>query len=165
MVRKPSIGPGSEAQIPLECFVFHDMREAIADQRRDRMAKVRVAYLFKWQDIEAKSDLERLRLVLDHLPDEGLMKKLEAQRDKGRNDYPVRPVWNSVLAGILYQHASVESLRRELRRNGELREGCGFDPLKGCDAVPPSYVYTRFLKRLKRCSTRWWIGSRHYCRR
>lgn len=114
------------------------------------MAKLLVRYLFKWQDVEAKSDLERLRLVLDHLPDEALMKKLEAHRDKGRDDYPIRPVWNSVLAGIVYQHESVESLRRELCRNGELREGCGFDPHKGSAAVPPCYVYTRFLKLLLR---------------
>jgi hypothetical protein len=112
------------------------------------MAKLLVTYLFKWQDVEAKSDLERLRLVLEHLPDEALMKKLEAHRDKGRDDYPIRPVWNSVLAGIVYQHKSVESLRRELLRNGELRESCGFDPHKGSDAVPPSYGYTRFLKLL-----------------
>jgi hypothetical protein len=77
-----------------------------------------------------------------------LMKKLEAHRDKGRDDYPIRPVWNSVLAGIVYQHGSVESLRRELLRNGELREGCGFDPHKGSNAVPPSCGYTRFLKLL-----------------
>jgi hypothetical protein len=114
------------------------------------MAKLLVPYLFKWQEVEAKSDLERLRLVLDHLPDEALMQKLEAHRDKGRDDYPIRPVWNSVLAGIVYQHESVESLRRELLRNGDLREGCGFDPHKGSDAVPPSYVYTRFLKLLMR---------------
>ena len=112
------------------------------------MAKLLVPYLFKWQDVEAKSDLERLGLVLEYLPDEALMKKLEAHRDKGRDDYPIRPVWNSVLAGIVYQHGSVESLRRELLRNGELREGCGFDPQKGSAAVPPSYVYTRFLKLL-----------------
>jgi hypothetical protein len=112
------------------------------------MAKLLVPYLFKWQEVEAKSDLERLRLVLEHLPDETLMKKLEAHRDKGRDDYPIRPVWNSVLAGIVYQHESVESLRRELLRNGELREGCGFDPCKGSAAVPPCYVYTRFLKLL-----------------
>ena len=112
------------------------------------MAKLLVPYLFKWQEVEAKSDLERLRLVLEHLPDEALMKKLEAHRNKGRDDYPIRPVWNSVLAGIVYQHESVESLRRELLRNGELREGCGFDPHKGSGAVPPSWVYTRFLKLL-----------------
>ena len=38
------------------------------------MAKLLVPYLFKWQEVEAKSDLERLRLVLDHLADEALMK-------------------------------------------------------------------------------------------
>jgi hypothetical protein len=132
----------------LEFSVSHDMREAIQDTGETRMAKLLVPYLFKWQEVEAKSDLERLRLVLEHLPDETLMKKLEAHRDKGRDDYPIRPVWNSVLAGIVYQHESVESLRRELLRNGELREGCGFDPCKGSAAVPPCYVYTRFLKLL-----------------
>jgi len=112
------------------------------------MAKLLVAYLFKWQDVEAKSDLEQLRLVVNHLPDEALMAKLEGHRKWGRDDYPIRPVWNSILAGIVYQHESVESLRRELLRNGELREGCGFDPHKGSDAVPPAWVYTRFLKLL-----------------
>src|SRR4030042_988398 len=87
-------------------------------------------------------------LVLEHLPDEGLMQKLEEQRKWGRNDYPIRPVWNSVLAGIVYQHQSIDSLRRELLRNGELRGRCGFDPHKGSGAVPPSWVYTRFLRLL-----------------
>jgi Transposase DDE domain/Transposase domain (DUF772) len=126
------------------------MKEATQDTGERRMARLLVPYLFKWQEVEAKSDLERLRLVLEHLPDEGLMKKLEAHRNKGRDDYPIRPVWNSVLAGIVYQHTSVESLRRELLRNGELREGCGFDPHKGSEAVPPSSVYSRFLKLLVR---------------
>jgi hypothetical protein len=134
----------------LEFFVSHDMRKAFQDTGETGMAKLLVSYLFKWQEVEAKSDLERLRLVVDHLPDEAFMKKLEEHRKKGRDDYPIRPVWNSVLAGIVYQHKSVESLRRELLRNGELREGCGFDPHKGSDAVPPCWVYTRFLKLLMR---------------
>ena len=145
--REPSLDL-LEVKNQLEFSVSHDMREAIQDTGETRMAKLLVPYLFKWQEVEAKSDLERLRLVLEHLPDEALMKKLEAHRDKGRDDYPIRPVWNSVLAGIVYQHESVESLRRELLRNGELREGCGFDPCKGSAAVPPCYVYTRFLKLL-----------------
>ncbi|HJX60827.1 MAG TPA: transposase, partial [Thermodesulfobacteriota bacterium] len=109
------------------------------------MAKLLTPYLFTWKEVEAKSDLERLMLVLEHLPDEGLMQKLEEQRKWGRNDYPIRPVWNSVLAGVVYQHESIDSLRRELLRNGELRERCGFDPHRGSEAVPPSWVYTRFL--------------------
>jgi hypothetical protein len=112
------------------------------------MAKLLAPYLFTWKEVEAKSDLERLRLVLKHLPDEGLMQQLEEQRKGGRDDYPIRPVWNSVLAGVVYQHGSMESLRRELLRNGELRERCGFDPHQGSGAVPPSWVYTRFLKLL-----------------
>ena len=138
----------SKVKYQLESSVSHDMKEAVQDTGETRMAKLLVPYLFKWQDVEARSDLERLSLVLEHLPDEALMKKLEAHRNRGRDDYPIRPVWNSVLAGIVYQHESVESLRRELLRNGELREGCGFDPCKGSAAVPPSSVYTRFLKLL-----------------
>lgn len=75
-------------------------------------------------------------MVLDHLPDEELMRKLEQERGKGRDDYPVRAVWNSILAGIVFQHPSIESLRRELLRNAQLREICGFDPCLGERAVP-----------------------------
>jgi hypothetical protein len=112
------------------------------------MAKLMTPYLFSWQEVEARSDLERLRLVLDNIGDEELMRKLEEHRKWGRDEYPIRPVWNSVLAGIVYQHWSVDSLRRELSRNGQLRDQCGFDPQKGAGAVPPPWVYTRFLKLL-----------------
>jgi len=112
------------------------------------MAKLMTPYLFTWQEVEASSELERLKLVLDHIGDEELMRKMEEHRKWGRDEYPIRPVWNSVLAGIVYQHPSVESLRRELSRNGQLRDQCGFDPQRGSGAVPPPYVYTRFLKLL-----------------
>jgi hypothetical protein len=54
------------------------------------------------------------------------------------------------LAGIVFQHESVESLRRELSRNGELRDLCGFDPLGGERTIPSSDAYSRFLKNLIR---------------
>ena len=137
-----------ELKIVLEFSVTHDIRRVSQGRREVLMAKLLAPYLFTWREVEAKSDIERLMLVLGHLPDEGLMRKLEEHRKWGRDDYPIRPVWNSVLAGIVYQHQSVDSLRRELLRNGELRERCGFDPHKGSGAVPPSWVYTRFLKLL-----------------
>ena len=112
------------------------------------MAIIPQQRLFGWREIDELGDLERLVLVLEYLPDEKLMQRLERERGRGRNDYPVRTVWNSILAGIVFQHTSVESLRRELRRNGQLRELCGFDPARGEDAVPPSYVYSRFLVKL-----------------
>jgi len=112
------------------------------------MAIIPQAELFSWQQIDAASDMDRLRWVLESIPDEKLMQTLEAQRQGRRDDYPIRAVWNSLLAGIVFEHRSVESLRRELRRNAELRQCCGFDAFKGQQAVPPSGVYSRFLKKL-----------------
>ena len=90
------------------------------------MAIIPQQRLFDWQEIEELGDLERLVLVLNHMPDEKLMRHLELNRGLGRNDYPVRAMWNSVLAGVVYQHPTIESLRRELARNGQLRSLCGF---------------------------------------
>jgi len=47
-------------------------------------------------------------------------------------------------SGIVYQHPSIESLRRELSRNGQLREMCGFTG----SVAPPQWVYSRFLAKL-----------------
>jgi hypothetical protein len=112
------------------------------------MAIIAQKRLFGWEEIEELGDLQRLQLVLEYLPDEKLMRVLEEERDRGRNEYPVRAVWNSVLAGVVYEHASVESLRRELTRNGQLRQMCGFEVERGAGAVPPSWAYSRFLRTL-----------------
>ena len=112
------------------------------------MAIIAQKEIFSWEQIDTSSDLDRLRMALAVMPDEKLMRELEARRSGKRDDYPIRAVWNSIVAGIVFQHCSVESLRRELLRNGELRAACGFLVLKGDLAVPPASVYTRFLQRL-----------------
>ena len=112
------------------------------------MAIIPQKSLFGWRDVEELGDLERLVLVLETLPDEALVRAMEIARFKGRDDYPVRAVWNSILAGLVYQHPSIASLRRELLRNAQLREVCGFDLWGGPSVVPPDYVYSRFLKKL-----------------
>ncbi|KHO62849.1 transposase [Thermoanaerobacter sp. YS13] len=108
------------------------------------MAIIPQQTFFVWSEIENLGDLERLRLVLEYMPDEELMRVLEKERGKGRDDYPVRAMWNSILAGVVFEHTSIESLRRELLRNGQLRFMCGFRNGK----VPGAYVYTRFLRKL-----------------
>ena len=100
------------------------------------MAAIIQPHLFSWQDVEAESDLNRLQLVLNNLPDEEVVSSLEMKRANGCNTYPIRPTWNAVLAGVVFQHPTVESLLRELRRNGQLRDACGFNPLLGANAVP-----------------------------
>jgi len=113
------------------------------------MAIIPQTKLFCWEDVENLGDLERLRLVLESIPDESLMRKLEAHRGWGRDDYPVRAMWNSLLAGVVFQHKSGASLRRELRRNDRLRWICGFDPVKKAKkAVPGAWNYSRFLQSL-----------------
>ena len=69
---------------------------------------------FSWQAVEGLPDLDRLRLVLDTLPDEEIVAALESGRGRGRNDYPVRAMWRALIAGVVFQHASIQSLLREL---------------------------------------------------
>ncbi|MCY4554927.1 MAG: transposase [Chloroflexi bacterium] len=54
---------------------------------------------------------------------------LEVSRGRGRNDYPVSAMWRALIAGVVFQHASIQSLLREMGRNPALLEICGFDPL------------------------------------
>lgn len=112
------------------------------------MASISQKTLFGWDQIEALGDLKRLQLVLDNLPDEALVRKLEQERDRGRDDYPIRPTWNALVSGVVFQHPTVEALLRELRRNAQLRQVCGFDVVKGLEAVPNSWAFSRFLAQV-----------------
>ncbi len=123
---------------------FHAESSVHPRKRKEalRMAIIRQRRLFSWREVEDLQDLERLRLVIEHMPDEELMRLLEEERGCGRDDHPVRGMWNSLLAGVVFGHESIESLRRELARNAQLREMCGLE------RVPSAAAYTRFLKRL-----------------
>lgn len=116
------------------------------------MAIIHELNLFSWKDfqndLQNLGDLERLKLVIENLPDAKLMHTLRVLRGRGRNDYPIVAMWNSLLAGIVFEHISIESLRRELSRNAQLREMCGFNPILGVDAVPSKSAYNRFLSSL-----------------
>lgn len=84
---------------------------------------------FSWNEVDRISDLRRLELVLDALPDGDIIRALRAVRKNGRNEYPVSAMWRSLIAGIVFQHESIESLIRELNRNSSLLALCGFSPV------------------------------------
>jgi len=63
--------------------------------------------------IEILGELERFLLALPGMNDEALMLRLEARRGKGRNDYPVRVMWNLIIAMKVFGHWTVESFRRK----------------------------------------------------
>ena len=115
--------------------------------------------LFEESDFEYLGDLERLQMVLETLDDEKLIHKLYRIRGKGRNDWPCEAMWNSFIASFLFEHETVESLLRELRRNKQLRTICGFEPksVRQKDGsikiyvAPSASAYSKFLKNLVTC--------------
>ena len=46
--------------------------------------------LFSWNNVEQLPEFQRLKLVLDNLPDEAVLEALQQQRGRGRNDFPVQ---------------------------------------------------------------------------
>ena len=74
------------------------------------MARIAQVEFFSWKNVENLGDLERLQLVIETIPDANLMKILAKERQYGRNDNPIRPMWNTILAGVIYDHPSIESL-------------------------------------------------------
>jgi hypothetical protein len=108
---------------------------------------------FDYNEIEVLGDLERFRLALAGIKDEHLMCLLEKKRGKGRNEYPVRVMWNLMIAQKVFGHDRVSSLCRELSRNSQLRKICGlndydYESGKRKHLVPPPRVFSGFNKML-----------------
>ena len=112
--------------------------------------------IFDYSEIENLGDLERLKIFFENIEDDVLCENLEEERKNGRNDYPVRTMLNLVYAMKIFGHRSVESFRRELSRNSQLRIACGLSEgkYKYCGdrkhLVPPARVFTGFLNKLKK---------------
>ena len=110
--------------------------------------------IFDYMEIEELGDLVRLKLCLENIDDEKLCKRLEEQRGNGRNDFPVRVMLNLIYAMKIFGHRSVESFRRELSRNSQLRKVCGLKDEdykylgKRKSLIPESRVFTGFFKSL-----------------
>jgi hypothetical protein len=114
------------------------------------MAKIltQISY-FDYSEIEILGDLERLQLAFEGMDDETLMRKLEKKRGQGRNDYPIRVMWNLVIAMKVFGHRTVESFRRELSRNAQLRKICGLRSFNNKrHLAPPARVFSNFLNLL-----------------
>lgn len=110
--------------------------------------------IFDYMEIEDLGDLERLKLCLENIEDEELCHKMEVERNLGRNDFPVRVMLNLIYAMKIFGHRSVESFRRELSRNSQLRRACGMkdeDYLylgKRKSLIPKARVFTGFFKKI-----------------
>ena len=145
--------------------------------------------LFSWDNVEALPDLQRLELVFRYLPDQDIIAALQQMRGHGRNDFPVATMWRALLAGVVFQHESIESLLRELRRNPALLTLCEFDPvplqsppkkvLERVDGVlrvdfmsqpqrstiPDSHNFSRFLKLVVQMEQKQGLIAAKWCQR
>ena len=85
--------------------------------------------LFSWADVEQRLELQRLKLVLDAMPNGDSLDAHEERRGHGRDDDPMAEMWRAMQAGIVFQHESAQSLLRELQRYPALLALCGFPAL------------------------------------
>lgn len=112
--------------------------------------------IFDYTEIENLGDLEKLKIFFENIEDQELCEQLERERKNGRNDYPIRTMLNLIYAMKIYGHRSVESFRRELSRNSQLRTACGLSEgrykyLKDREhLVPPARVFTGIIKKLNK---------------
>ena len=119
------------------------MRQQKTKEGKPDMANIQQE-LFTWQAVEASEDLKILQHVVELFADSPLIDKLEEKRAGRQNRYPVRPMFNTVIARFVLGHVSDAAMIRELRRNAELRQLLGFDPLMGSDAAPSTDAFSRF---------------------
>lgn len=116
--------------------------------------------LFDNEQIEILGDLERLKLAIENIPDEKIIERLREIRKNGRDAWPVEAMWNSFIASYVFSHRSVSALLRELSRNGQLRQICGFKPVffkekdgtYKMEIVPSEAAYSRFIANLIQCN-------------
>lgn len=102
--------------------------------------------LFTFEDFFTEyDDNHRLLLVLDALEDDELIGELERRRKGRRNRYPVRMLWQSLIAAKVYGIPTTNGLIRELNRNESLRKVVG---IKHAGLVPKPWQFSRLLGKL-----------------
>ena len=101
------------------------------------MAVIKQQYLaMDWDEIDDSPDLERVKMALDNLPDESLMRAVGSRRIGRPDAAPVRVKWNCLLVGRALGHRKMSAVLSELRRNSSLRRLVGIHPAKGWRGVP-----------------------------
>jgi transposase len=100
--------------------------------------------LFDFEAFIAKKSNDRLVMVLEALPAEGLISALEKEHWTGRKGYSVRGMWSALVSGVLHQCNSLADIVRLLESDKDSRIVCGFTK----DNIPSHDALCRFLKKL-----------------
>lgn len=98
--------------------------------------------LFAWDCLEDSPSLQSICSSLQAIPDGPLLASLRQARGHGRDDYPVRVLWGTLLLAILLRHISIEACLQDLGRNPAL---CLLIGIEHESQVPKAYNMSRFL--------------------
>ena len=105
-----------------------------------------------WEELERELSpgLKEICQFLDAVPCDALVDRLNRERDRGRDDYPVRPMLRLVLSKLYLRHGRFSQLLAELKRNGDLARVLGFEQvLPGQFKIPSASALCRFHGTLK----------------
>ena len=100
--------------------------------------------LFDFEAFIEKKNNDRLTMVLEAIPAEGLISVLEKEHWTGRRGYSVRGMWSALIAGVLADAGSFADVVRLLKRDKDTRIICGFSE----GNLPSQDALGRFLKKL-----------------
>lgn len=101
---------------------------------------------------ERPPGLKRVEVFLKHLQswDRPLIQALDAERGHGRDDYPVRAMWQLIAVGLYLRRGRFSELVEELRRNSDLARLLGFRNIgPNHYRTPAPYVVSRFYAKLQ----------------
>ena len=106
--------------------------------------------LFSWHLFDEHSDLTRLTMVVETMELDDLVHEINLRRRGTRCEWSAKAMLTALIARSVYQHSSIESLRRELKRNPSLMRACGFehygDGYNDIDyRVPSKSAFSRFI--------------------
>ena len=73
--------------------------------------------LFSWHMFDEYSDLTRLTTVVETMELDDLVHEINLRRRGTRCEWPAKAMLTALIARSVYPHSSIESLRRELKRN------------------------------------------------
>lgn len=107
-----------------------------------------------WQELERElpPGLQEVEVFLQCLSefDEELVRKLEAERGHGRDDHPVRAMWNLIATGLYLRNGLFSEVLGELRRNSDLARLLGFGEIGPNQYnLPSDSALSRFHVKLK----------------
>lgn len=110
------------------------------------MATLTQQTLFSWKQIDRSPEIDRLSALLAALPQEKFLAALSRHFLGRPFAYSQEAMWRALVAKELFGHYTVAALVRELLRNPELREACGFEKVQ--DVPTDDSVWSRFQDRL-----------------